>query len=203
MSLHIKVCGITDPGDALTAAAAGANAVGFVFFRESPRRISPAEAAAIAAELPDSLERVAVFLRPTSAEIAAVLEVFDADLVQADYQCLNGSVEVPGLPVFREGDDILANLSGAQVPRFLYEGRRSGIGEKVDWEVASRIATAGRMTLAGGLSPANVAEAIQKVRPYGIDVSSGVESMPGVKDGRLISEFIERARKTEKGTPTT
>lgn len=203
MSLHIKVCGITDPGDALTAAAAGANAVGFVFFRESPRRISPAEAAAIAAELPDSLERVAVFLRPTSAEIAAVLEVFDADLVQADYQCLNGSVEVPGLPVFREGDDILANLSGAQVPRFLYEGRRSGIGEKVDWEVASRIATAGRMTLAGGLSPANVAEAIQKVRPYGIDVSSGVESMPGVKDVRLISEFIERARKTEKGTPTT
>lgn len=203
MSLHIKVCGITDPGDALTAAAAGANAVGFVFFRESPRRISPAEAAAIAAELPDSLERVAVFLRPTSAEIAAVLEVFDADLVQADYQCLNGSVEVPGLPVFREGDDILANLSGAQVPRFLYEGRRSGIGEKVDWEVASRIATAGRMTLAGGLSPANVAEAIRKVRPYGIDVSSGVESMPGVKDGRLISEFIERARKTEKGTPTT
>lgn len=203
MSLHIKVCGITDPGDALTAAAAGANAVGFVFFRESPRRISPAEAAAIAAELPDSLERVAVFLRPTSAEIAAVLEVFDADLVQADYQCLNGSVEVPGLPVFREGDDILANLSGAQVPRFLYEGRRSGIGEKVDWEVASRIATAGRMTLAGGLSPANVAEAIQKVRPYGIDVSSGVESMPGVKDGRLISEFIERARETEKGVETT
>jgi phosphoribosylanthranilate isomerase len=203
MSLHIKICGITDPGDALTAAAAGADAVGFVFFGGSPRRISPAEAAAIADELPESVEKVAVFLRPTPAEIEAVLDVFGADLVQADHQCLNGSLDVPYLPVYREGDDIFSDLSTHRVSRFLYEGRRSGMGETVDWEAASRIAMAGRMTLAGGLNADNVAEAIQRVRPDGVDVSSGVESMPGVKDVGLIGEFIERARETEKGIQAT
>lgn len=203
MSLHIKICGITDPSDALAAVSAGADALGFVFFHGSPRRISPTEAAAIASDLPESVERVAVFLRPTSSEIHEVLDRFEADLVQADHQALNGALPVPILPVYREGDSGLSRMSEQNASRFLYEGRRSGVGERVDWDEAARVAASGLMTLAGGLDVGNVSHAIRKVRPHGIDVSSGVESMPGVKDVRLIRQFIERARETEKGIDTT
>lgn len=198
MSLHIKICGITDPADALASVEAGANAVGFVFFRGSPRRILPTEAQAIAAELPSSVEKVAVFLRPTAAEIDRVLEVFRPDLVQADHQSFNGPMAVPALPVYREGDHELSVLTARRPSRFLYEGRQSGVGETVDWQKAGVLAAGGGMTLAGGLNPGNVADAIQSVRPSGLDVSSGVESMPGVKDIALIREFIDAARQAER-----
>jgi phosphoribosylanthranilate isomerase len=192
MSVHIKICGISDSTSALTAAEAGADAIGFVFYAESPRCISPELARSISADLPEGIETVAVFLRPSPDQLRAVLEVFDADLVQADAGFLED--RVPGLPVFREGPDLEARLRDYGGGRFLLEGPRSGVGETVDWARAARVARLGRMTLAGGLKPDNVGEAIREVRPFGVDVSSGVESRPGVKDPHRIREFVARAR---------
>jgi phosphoribosylanthranilate isomerase len=107
---------------------------------------------------------------------------------------------VATVPVFREGVDspeaVAAGLTGHH-RRFLYEGVESGIGRKVDWGRASRISTIGEMSLAGGLSPDNVVEAIRRVMPFGVDVSSGVEAAPGVKDPVLIRRFVESARSVD------
>jgi phosphoribosylanthranilate isomerase len=194
MSLHVKICGISDAGSAMAAAEAGADAIGFVFYPRSPRLVSPERARSIAAGLPEGVETVAVFLRPSADEMRRVLDVFDADRVQADADFLGGHGRVQVLPVFREGPDLEARLTEHGGGRFLLEGRRSGVGERVDWARAAALAQMGQMTLAGGLNPDNVAEAIGEVHPFGVDVSSGVESRPGVKDPHRIREFVVRAR---------
>lgn len=204
MSQHVKICGITDSRSAIAACDAGADAIGFVF-ADSVRRIPPREAARIASELPGRVQRVAVFLRPEPDQVARALAEFPADVVQVDH----GTIAKPEgpllLPVFREGDDDLLEsyLEGTVSRRFHYEGRLSGAGEPVDWKRAVRFARRGQMTLAGGLNPTNVAEALRIVRPFGVDVSSGVESTPGVKDVGRIRDFIETVRQIEKETVTT
>ena len=199
--MQVKICGIKTEAAAIAAAEAGADAVGFVFAR-SPRRVSPERAAAIAAELPRDIDRVAVFYRPNPGEIRAVADVFHADVVQADHAYLDPDVPVRQLPVFRESiddvDGIHAYLETSTDRRLLYEGPLSGVGERVDLEQAKRIASHSLLTLAGGLDPSNVAGAITAVQPYGVDVSSGVESEPGVKNPGLIREFLETVRLTEK-----
>lgn len=204
MSTYVKICGITDLPGAMAAVEAGADALGFVF-AESVRQISASEAARIAAELPGSVDLVAVFLRPDVRQVSRVLATFPADVVQADH----GSITQPDgprlLPVFREGDDesLAGYLAGTVARRFHYEGRSSGAGETVDWEKAKRLAMAGRMTLAGGLTPDNVADAIAVVAPFGVDVSSGVESAPGVKDHEKIKDFVVAARQAQKESVNT
>lgn len=198
---HVKICGITTAEAGIAAADAGADAVGFVF-ADSPRRVTGEQAAAIASELPRVVDRYAVFLRPEPGEVAAVLEVFPADVVQADNQFLDLHVSARLLPVFREGvdseDSIRRFLATAPDRRFLYEGPRSGAGVQVDLSVAAGLARDSRMTLAGGLSPENVAAALGAVRPYGVDVSSGVESAPGIKDPDLIKRFVETVRDNDE-----
>jgi phosphoribosylanthranilate isomerase len=193
----VKICGIRDAGTAAAAVAAGANAVGFVF-AESPRRVTPAEARVAAAAIPDGVMKVAVMRHPSPGDWAAVLDGFAPDVLQTDAGDFGG-LEVPaGLgrwPVLREGAvgerDVLPDV-------FVYEGVKSGSGQTVDWSQAASIARRGRMILAGGLDPGNVAAAIAAVRPWGVDVSSGVESSPGVKDTDLIREFIGAVRAAEK-----
>ena len=194
MSLFIKICGLRDAGAVDAAVAAGANAIGFVF-TESVRRITPTAAAELAARLPGSVQRVAVMRHPTPQLWNAVLSEFRPDVLQTDLSDLT-SLEVPATvevwPVIREGEQV------EQLPaRFVFEGGHSGSGQVVDWNVAAAIARRGEMILAGGLSPANIAQAITTVRPYGIDVSSGVETAPGVKDAQKIRAFIKAARAAE------
>lgn len=198
MSVHVKICGITDGRSARTAVEAGADALGFVFHPDSPRLITPGHAASIAVDLPAQVEKIAVFLRPEPTAIESVLEVFAADRVQADHGYIDHLSDSLSLPVFREGE--IVKLAASPPRRFLYEGRRSGVGERVDWELAASIAGRGQMTLAGGLHPGNVGSAIEAVSPFGVDVSSGVESAPGIKDTALIEEFLAavRERETEK-----
>lgn len=192
MSLFVKICGVTDTAAARAAVAAGADAVGFVF-AESPRQISSPDALAISAELPPEVSRVAVFRRPSRSELERVLEVFTPDLVQADHEAIADLDGVEVLPVFREG------LEGIpESGRFLYEGPVSGIGSGVDLHQAAEVARRGEMVLAGGLHPTNVGDAIHRVRPHGVDVSSGVESSPGVKDPALIKSFVAAARAAEE-----
>lgn len=192
MSLFVKICGVTDVATATAATDAGADAIGFVF-AASPRQISPRDAVAIAGETPPRVLRVAVFRRPDRSEIEAVLEWFTPDLVQADHDTLIGLEGVDLLPVFRAGEE--ASPAGG---RFLYEGPVSGAGQMVDLDGAAGVARLGDMVLAGGLRPDNVGRAIDRVRPYGVDVSSGVETAPGEKDPALIRSFVAAARAAQE-----
>lgn len=192
----IKICGLTDPEAVRAAVRAGAGAVGFVF-ADSVRRVTPAHAAALAADVPPEVYRVAIMQHPSAGEWREVFNVFRPQVLQtdaADFANLDVPASVTPWPVLREGtfdtDDALPDV-------FVYEGVASGRGEAVDWRQAAILARRGRMILAGGLNEDNVAEAIATVRPWGVDVSSAVESVPGRKDPARIARFIEAARGAE------
>jgi phosphoribosylanthranilate isomerase len=196
MPLWIKICGLRTTAAIEVAAAAGADAVGFVFHDASPRNLSLATARELQRAVPPGVERVAVFLRPSQVLVDAVLDAIEPDWLQTDAGDLPG-LRLPEalrvLPVLR---DRLAD--GAALPdRVLFESSRSGAGECADWSAAADLARRTQLVLAGGLHVANVAEAIATVRPFGVDVSSGVERERGVKDATLIREFIRTARAME------
>jgi len=200
--VHVKICGIRDVRSAAAAVEAGADAIGFVL-TESVRRVTLEEAAAIAERLPRPVERVAVLARPDSAEVEAVVARLAPDLIQADHDTLVAQHGVGLLPVFRESpgveDEVAVHLGVNGRTRFVYEGPRSGAGKTVDWARARGLGRRGRMTLAGGLTPDNVGMAIRAARPFGVDVSSGVESRPGVKDPGRIRDFVAVVREVEGG----
>jgi phosphoribosylanthranilate isomerase len=196
MPLWIKICGLRTTAAIEVAAAAGADAVGFVFHDASPRNLSLATARELQRAVPPGVERVAVFLRPSQSLVDAVLDAIEPDWLQTDAGDLPG-LRLPEalrvLPVLRD-----RSADGAALPgRVLFESSRSGAGERADWSAAADLARQTRLVLAGGLHVANVAEAIATVRPFGVDVSSGVERERGVKDATLIREFIRTARATE------
>lgn len=190
--LWIKVCGLRTVAAVEAAAAAGANAVGFVFHATSPRNLELAAARELQQAVPPGVERVAVFLHPAQSLLDAALDALRPDWVQtdaADLAELRLPPEQRVLPVLRGA------AAGATPPaRFLFESAHSGSGEIADWDAAAQLARAGELVLAGGLDASNVAAAIARVRPFGIDVSSGVESGRGVKDPARIREFVLAAR---------
>lgn len=203
MRTHVKICGITDAASAEAAVVAGADSLGFVF-APSPRQVEPEVAARICAGIPPEVTRIAVFVRPTRRDLTRVLASFPADLVQADHET-TWSAGVELLPVFREGPGVIARLHSFTEDhsdrRFVFEGALSGVGRMVDWEAAATAATLGRMTLAGGLTPDNVGRAIGEVVPFGVDVSTGVESAAGVKDPARIRDFLAAVRETASVLP--
>jgi phosphoribosylanthranilate isomerase len=193
--LWIKICGLRTRDDVLAAAAAGADAVGFVFHAASPRNLAPADARLLAACVPGGLEKVAVFLHPTQAEVDAAIDAVHPDWVQMDAEDL-GRLRLPvgqrALPVFRTDRTLPAPVQLPQ--RCLLEGGRSGSGERADWGKVAELARHCEVVLAGGLDAASVAGAIAVVRPFGIDVSSGVEASRGVKNAALMHHFVDAAR---------
>jgi len=195
MSVLVKVCGLREKHHVDDAVEAGAGALGFVF-AESPRKVTPAEARSISAQVPRHIKRVAVMLHPGNDEWLAVLEQFAPDVLQTDARDFD-KLEVPETverwPVYREGQ-----LAPDTDATYVYEGPKSGHGETVDWSAAAELAQRGNMVLAGGLDADNVAMAIRTVQPFGVDASSGLESAPGQKDSHLITEFISAARAAEK-----
>ena len=195
MKTFVKICGLRKAADVKAATDAGANAVGFVF-AESVRRVSPEQAKEAVAGLGPGVRRVAVMRHPSNEECRNVIAAFEPDVVQTDAEDF-ATLEIPGhiecWPVIREGSQ---SVEAPDI--YLYEGKNSGSGETVDWSRAAAVAQSGRMILAGGLAEDNVREAIQTVRPWGVDVSSGVESLPGYKDYELIKRFISAVRAAEK-----
>lgn len=195
--LWIKICGLRTTAAIEVAAAAGANALGFVFHETSPRNLSLATARELQRAVPEGVERVAVFLHPSQALVDAVLNAIEPDWLQTDagdLPELRLPAGQPVLPVLR-GDAVAA----AALPgRVLFESARSGAGERADWAAAAAVAASTPLVLAGGLHPGNVAEAVRTVRPFGVDVSSGVERERGVKDATLIREFIRAAREAQR-----
>jgi phosphoribosylanthranilate isomerase len=190
----VKICGITRAEDAKAAVDAGANAVGFVFWPGSPRFIDPYRARAIARRLPPFVTPVGLFVNQPRDYIRGVASLVRLGAVQLHGDELPefaASIDWPvikALPVERAGAWPVETtlLLDAHDPV-----RRGGTGQTIDWRAAAAIASTRRVLLAGGLNAENVAEAVARVRPFGIDVSSGVEVSPGVKDARKIRGLFE------------
>lgn len=193
MSLRVKICGFTSAEPLDAAVEAGADAIGFVFHPASPRYLAPAEAARLAQRLPTGVLSVAVTLEPGPADLAEILQAFTPDVLQGDAGALATLDLPPGIaswPVFRSGAVLPASLP----PRLLFEGGRSGTGERADWSAAAALARRCELILGGGLDPDNVGAAIRQVQPWAVDVSSGVEVSRGHKDPGRIRAFIQAAR---------
>ncbi len=207
--IRVKICGITNAADALAAIDAGANLLGFNFYAKSPRHITEAEAAKIRPQLPKKIKAVGVFVNAPPAEAAELCKSLKLDAAQ-----LHGD-ETPetvaemsrSLPVFKafrvEPDFRLGTLDEyAEAFAFLFDaantGQYGGTGRTTDWDVARRAAVGRRIILAGGLNAENVAAAVRIVRPYAVDVASGVESKPGKKDHARLREFIREVRRGER-----
>jgi phosphoribosylanthranilate isomerase len=195
--VFVKICGLTDRAALDAAVEAGADAVGLMF-AESARQITPRAAYALCRDLPETVLRVAVLHHPDSGHVNSIVELFGPDWIQtdaSDFSTLDVPDSIICVPVYREGPSIDA---GSLPPRFFFDGRNSGSGEIADWEQASELAHGHELILAGGLNVDNIDEAIERVRPFGVDVSSGVESARGQKDPRRIREFVARVRALEK-----
>jgi phosphoribosylanthranilate isomerase len=192
MSAWIKICGLTTKDAVRAAIEAGATAIGFVF-APSKRQVTATRAAELTAEIPAGALRVAVMQHPSQSAVDEVFSIFKPDVLQTDHEDLVGlrvptSVQV--VPVVRAG-----KLAPEPLPRrMLFEGPMSGTGQTADWTHAAALARKTELILAGGLTPDNVADAIVRVQPFGVDVSSGVERSPGIKDVNKIAEFVRRAR---------
>jgi phosphoribosylanthranilate isomerase len=198
MNVLVKICGLTTADGVAAAVAAGADAVGFVFHEPSPRSVSPGMAAGLAALLPPDVRKVAVTLHPGQQLVDEVLAVLSPDVWQtdaADFHALRLPDGIERWPVCRPATPPQPPLPA----RLLFEGPRSGAGETADWAVAADLAARTELILGGGLTPANVAAAVAAVRPFGVDVSSGVESSPGRKDPARVLEFVAAARAAAAG----
>jgi phosphoribosylanthranilate isomerase len=192
MSVLVKICGMTDERALDAAVAAGADALGLVFHAASPRNLVPRRAAALAARVPRGVLVVAVTLQPEQELVDRILEAFRPDVWQSDAADFKSVRLPPGIaiwPVLRGG-----GIAGPSVPgRVVFEAAESGQGRRANWREAALLARKTQLILGGGLDAGNVAAAIAAVSPFGIDVSSGVESAPGIKDPARIGAFVAAA----------
>ncbi len=207
--VRVKICGITNAADALAAIDAGANILGFNFYAKSPRHIDETEAAKIRRQLPKKIEAAGIFVNAPPADVANVCKSLKLDAAQlhGDESPQTVAEIARSLTVWKafrvEPDFRLETLDeypGASA--FLFDaahtGQYGGTGRTTDWDVARRAAMGRRIILAGGLNVENVAAAVRIVRPYAVDVASGVESKPGKKDHGRMREFIQEVRRGER-----
>jgi len=220
--VHVKVCGITDAADARAAIAAGADLLGFIFFPKSPRYVPPERVR----DILDAVEpgragvrSVGVFVDEPIQAVTQILDFCGLDLAQLHGDeppamlGLEGQAQGPAPTLAgraykalrprsaEEAADLAARYAlPAHLPALLVDAYhphlRGGTGETADWQLAAGLARQYALLLAGGLTPANVAQAVKAVRPWGVDVSSGVESSPGHKDHAALHAFIQAIRST-------
>ena len=211
MGIRVKICGITTLEAALAASDAGADAVGFVF-AESPRRIAIDTALELTSHLSQLMTRVAVFRYPEPSSVDEVISELRPDVVQVEPTTdIEATVAFRSrlLPVFHDSPDLGERITSYMINRnpgdavLLEAPGRGGRGAAPSWQRAVKVAQSVNLVLAGGLSPLNVEEVVMAVAPYAVDVSSGVESSPGVKDPRLIEKFIAAARRAGERIEST
>ena len=217
----IKICGITNLEDALAAADAGANAVGFVFYKQSPRNISPEKVREIVAQLPAEVEKVGVFVDESPEGIVAVAERAELSALQLHVGSSFGGhgqqgwrfgnrkvyLALPAAVFLDAGTQwVGANQRSSAISAIFLDSGTSeqpgGTGKAFDWQKAALLVEAMTKTtnvvVAGGLNPLNVAEAIRILKPWGVDVASGVEASPGKKDPKKVQAFIAAVRETQR-----
>ena len=204
--VRVKICGMTNAEDARVAVEAGADALGFVFYRKSPRWVDTEVVKRIVQELPPFVLAVGVFVNEDAKAVRDLMDECGLSLAQLHGEETASYCQALGRPVLRA---IRLQNRGDLLPLAEYQGRSSvrgflvdafsekaygGTGEVVDWTLAAEAAGVSPILLAGGLTPENVTEAIRQVRPYGVDVSSGVEANPGKKSHDKVRAFIRAAR---------
>jgi len=200
--VFVKICGITSEEDALLAVAMDADAIGFVF-APSPRQVAPGIVRDIVKRLPPEILTVGVFRDEAPQRVVDI--VHNAGLRAAQlhgYETVDETKWVRErvrlvIKAFAAGDKTLDRADDFGADAILIDSPAPGAGNVFDWSLAEGAPIGRRVILAGGLEPTNVADAIEKVRPWGVDVSTGVESSPGHKDARLVRDFVRNARAAE------
>jgi len=199
---RIKICGITNYEDAIQAIRLGCDAVGFIFAK-SPRNINLDKVKTICEALPPFINKVGVFVNQSTAEILNTVNYCGLDIIQ-----LHGSestidandTTIPIIKAFKARNaDIVDEIQRERCQVFLLDsfisGMEGGTGQSFDWNIARKASEIGNLVLAGGLDHKNIVSALDKVRPYAVDVCSGVEKKPGLKDHKKLQQFINEVRK--------
>ena len=208
MKTKVKICGITNLADAQAAVAAGADLLGFNFYEPSPRHLTLAAAAEITRHLPPGILRVGVFVNAPETLVFQAMQVCGLNLLQFhgdEPPQFCTQFGLMSLKAFRmDGESVLAELPKYGTAGYLLDayspGEAGGTGRQFNWDLAVTAKQFGKpIFLAGGLTPENVADAVVKVRPFAVDVASGVESAPGKKDAAKVREFIARVRQVKAG----
>jgi phosphoribosylanthranilate isomerase len=214
MMTRIKFCGMTRREDVIMACDCGAGAVGFNFWPKSARAITPEEARALVRLMPPFLAMIGVFVDQPAAEIREIVRFVGLTAVQlhgretpVDAAGLDGDAGHVIKAIGEPGEDIVSTASAWPEQVVLMvdaidPAQRGGTGARADWAAAARLARLRRVILAGGLRPDNVGEAVRQVRPYAVDVASGVELRPGIKDHARMRAFAEAVRAVEIQTPS-
>jgi phosphoribosylanthranilate isomerase len=204
MHISVKMCGFIDADSILHAARAGVDAIGLVL-DPSPRQISMAHAETLMAAIPPHVQSVIVCGRPALAELEEIRERLRPDLIQLMADALpEASHGFHVLPAFEDGPDILARVDAYRQkiqqshPLILADGPKPGSGVMANWDRIEALRDTTRLVIAGGLTPENVGEAITRMHPHGVDVSSGIEIERGVKDPALIAAFMAAVRDAEQ-----
>jgi len=203
MMVKVKICGVTNATDALMAAAAGADAIGFNFWPRSPRYVEPEQVVPVRMSLPPFIATVGVFVDASAETVKEVMAFCALDYAQlhgregpARVARLKGLRTIKTIRLRTEAD--LKELDRYAVDAFVLDacvkGMPGGTGQTVDWELARAASSRAKVILAGGLDPQNVAEAVRAARPYAVDVASGVEESPGKKSRDLVNQFVRAAK---------
>lgn len=205
MIVKVKICGITSAADALAAVDAGADALGFMFYAPSPRNVNFDVAAEIIRQLPPFVAKVGVFVNPAEAEVRRAIAECGLDTLQFHGEetpefCRQFGLKTMKAFRVRDAESLRQTDAYANEAWLLdsyVAGQLGGTGARFNWDLATEAARRHTVLLAGGLTPENAAEAVRKVRPYGLDVSSGVESAPGRKDAAKVGAFIAAAKSVQ------
>ena len=204
--VKVKVCGMTSLKDALNAVEGGADAVGFIFYKKSPRSVTMKTVREIVLELPPFVDTVGVFVDETAEQINKIADYCNLDIIQLhgnESPTFCKKIRRKVIKAFRIKDmQSVKKISNFQVSGFLLdtfsENLHGGTGKVFDWNLALPAKKFGPVIMAGGLTPNNVQQAVRQIRPYGVDVCSGVESEPGIKDHKKVRAFLNNAKAGRK-----
>ena len=204
--VKVKVCGMTSLKDALNAVEGGADAVGFIFYKKSPRSVTMKTVREIVLELPPFVDTVGVFVDETAEQINKIADYCNLDIIQLhgdESPTFCKKIRRKVIKAFRIKDmQSVKKISNFQVSGFLLdtfsEKLHGGTGKVFDWNLALPAKKFGPVIMAGGLTPNNVQQAVRQIRPYGVDVCSGVESEPGIKDHKKVRAFLKNANAGRK-----